>query len=150
MAASPLGATAQSGVLPSANRSLAAGILPTSWKTCWKYSRSVSCGCWRKKSSCVSSASLRRSPSPASQHSSMRSVVFHEPDEDAGQHPRHGHLIEVVLPPDLERLGGAPALLDLLERLPQPGVDLGVSRRTGEQVLGQVLDETLAVPAGAS
>ena len=40
-------------------------------------------------------------------------VVFHEPHEDAGQHPRHRHLIEVVLPPDLKRLGGAAALLDL-------------------------------------
>ena len=58
-------------------------------------------------------------------------VVFHEPHEDAGQHPRHGHLIQIVLPPDLIRLGGAAALLDLLECLPQPGVDLGVLRSHG-------------------
>ena len=47
-------------------------------------------------------------------------VVFHEPHEDAGQHPGHRHLIEVVLPPDLKRLGGAAPFLDLLERSRSP------------------------------
>ena len=55
-----------------------------------------------------------------------QAVVLHEPHEDAGQHPRHGDLIEVVLPPDLNAWAVSAALLDLLERLPQPGVDLGV------------------------
>ncbi len=48
-------------------------------------------------------------------------VVFHEPDEDAGQHPRHRDLLQVILPPDLERLSGPAALLDLPERVPQSG-----------------------------
>ena len=77
-------------------------------------------------------------------------VVFHEPHEDAGQHPRHGDLIEIVVPPDLERLGRAAPSFDLVERLPQPGVDLGVARGTGEQVLGQFGDELLEVRAAAS
>ena len=34
-------------------------------------------------------------------------IVFHEPHEDAGQHPRHGDLIEIVVPPDFKRLGRA-------------------------------------------
>ena len=41
-------------------------------------------------------------------------VVFHEPDEDAGQHPRHGDLIEIVFPPFLVALGDAASVLDLL------------------------------------
>ena len=145
MAASPLGATAHSGVFPSANNSLAAGILPTSWKTWWKYSRSVSCGCLRKKSSCVSSASLRRSPVPGQPALVDQVVVFHEAHEDAGQHPRHGDLIEIVLSPNLERLGGAPALFDLLEGVPQPGIDLVVLLGTGEQILVQCGDEVLEI-----
>ena len=65
-------------------------------------------------------------------------IVFHEPHEDAGQHPRHGHLIEIILPPDLKRLGCAAPSFDLVERFPQPGIDLGIARRAGEQVLGQI------------
>ena len=60
-------------------------------------------------------------------------VVLHEAHEDAGQHPGHRHLIQVVVPPDLERLRRAAALLDLLEGFPQPGVDLGVSDRTSKE-----------------
>ena len=68
-------------------------------------------------------------------------IVFHEPHEDAGQHPRHGHLIEIIVPPDFKRLGSAAPSFDLVERIPQPGIDLGIARGTDEQVLGQVDDE---------
>ena len=68
-------------------------------------------------------------------------IVFHEPNEDAGQHPRHGHLIEIIVPPDFKGLGSAAPSFDLVERFPQSGIDLGIARGAGQQVLGQVSDE---------
>jgi hypothetical protein len=68
-------------------------------------------------------------------------IVFHEPHEDAGQHPRHGNLIEIIFSPDFKGLGGAAPSFDLMKRIPQPGADLDITRRTGEQVLGQVGDQ---------
>ena len=63
-----------------------------------------------------------------------QSVVLQEPDEDAGQHPRHGNLRDQVRPPLLERdagpLGGAGLLIFLLQVL----VDLGHLVTAGAQI----------------
>ncbi len=66
-----------------------------------------------------------------------QSVVFHEPHEDRGQDPRHGHLIEVVIPPSFKRLSGPPPLLDLLKRLPKPRIDPVVAGGPDEQIISQ-------------
>jgi len=72
-------------------------------------------------------------------------VVLQEADEDAGEDPRHRHLIQVVLPPDLIRLGRPTSLLDLCERQPQTGIDLGIRRRTSKEILVQFLDKFLQI-----
>ena len=74
LAQSPLGPTAHKGVLPSANKSLAAGIFPTSVNTCRKYSRSETKGFSLKYSSWVFFACLIRSLSPLSQVCSINSL----------------------------------------------------------------------------
>ena len=58
-----------------------------------------------RRASCASSACLRRSPVAGQPAFVDEVVVLHEADEDAGQHPGHGDLIEVVVPPDLETPG---------------------------------------------
>ena len=63
-------------------------------------------------------------------------VVFHEPHEHTAQHPRHGNLIEIVLPPDFKRIRRASTFLNLRIRFPQTGIDLGTGRTAGLQIFG--------------
>ena len=150
MAASPLGPTAHSGVFPSANNSFAAGILPTSRKTCfeilpvgvvWVLAEEEFVPPFRQ----LAAVALAGQPAFVDEV-----VVLHEADEDAGQHPRHGDLIEVVVPPVLERLGGAATLLDLLEGVPQPGIDLGVRRRRASKSSARSVTSAFGVREAAS
>jgi hypothetical protein len=68
-------------------------------------------------------------------------VVFHETDEDAGQYPRLGHLVEIVVSPDLQCLGGATALFDLVEGGTQPAINHRIAARASELILGKFGDK---------